>query len=154
MVLEMLEEEGNAIRQLGKWNLSMQDSCYSTKLPMRPIRKVAGFMHANGMHYNPTPHICGGSREACEAHSPIGRWAILALTNVESAISDLGLPKFTAYNVLKFMVKLNHTFLQDAAIVMIKHPKRIINPLFRLEVFQTDKFQVSQAILHVVVVIC
>jgi hypothetical protein len=49
----MLEEESDAIQQLGNWNPSMQDSCYSTKLPMRPIWKLAGFVNANGMHYNP-----------------------------------------------------------------------------------------------------
>jgi hypothetical protein len=52
-ILEMLEEESDWIHQLGNWNPSVQDSNYSTKLPMRPIRKLAGFVHANGMHYNP-----------------------------------------------------------------------------------------------------
>jgi hypothetical protein len=31
----------------------MQGGCYSTKLPMQPIRKLAGFTDANGMYYNP-----------------------------------------------------------------------------------------------------
>jgi hypothetical protein len=75
--------------------------------------------------------------------TPFGRWAICALTNVQSVISDSSLPKFTAYNILKFMVQLNLTFLHDATTMMLKHPERIVIPLFRLEVFQTDKFQVS-----------
>jgi hypothetical protein len=40
-------------------------------------------------------------------------------------------------------VELNKTFLQDAATMMLQHPERIVNPLFRLEVFQTDEFEVS-----------
>jgi hypothetical protein len=48
-LLEMLEEESAAIQTMGNWNPSMQSSCYSTKLPMQPIRKLAGFTGANGM---------------------------------------------------------------------------------------------------------
>jgi hypothetical protein len=140
-LLEMLEEESDAIRQLGNWNPSMQDSCYSTKLPMRPIRKLAGFVAANGMHYNPRTQV--EVPEELARLAPIGRWAIDAFEKVEGAISDSGLPKFTAYNVLKFMVELNKTFLQDAATMMLQYPERIVNPLFRLEVFQTDEFEVS-----------
>ena len=50
-ILEMLEEENSAIQTMGNWNPSMQSSCYSTKLPMQPIRKLAGFTDANGMYY-------------------------------------------------------------------------------------------------------
>ena len=52
-MLEMLEEENYAIQTMEIWNPSMQSSCYSTKLPMQPIRKLADFTDANGMYYNP-----------------------------------------------------------------------------------------------------
>jgi hypothetical protein len=149
-LLEMLEEESDAIRQLGNWNPSMQDSSYSTKLPMRPIRKLAGFVSANRMHYNPRTQV--EVPEELARLTPIGQWAIDAFEKVGQAVSDSGLPKFTAYNVLKFFVELNRSFLQDAATMMIKHPERIINPLFRLEVFGTEEFLVS-LFLHVVVVV-
>jgi hypothetical protein len=141
-LLEMLEEESDAIRQLGNWNPSMQDSCYSTKLPMRPIRKLAGFVQANGMHYNPRTMV--EVPEELARLTPIGGWAIDAFTNIEAAVSEQGLPKFTAYNVLKFLVELNRVFLQDAAAIMVNHPERVSHPLFRLEVFQTDEFLVSR----------
>jgi hypothetical protein len=118
-ILEMLKEESDCIHQLGNWNPPMQDSSYSTKLPMKPIRKLVG---SYGMHNNPLD----------------------AFKNIECAVSEQGLPKFTAFNVLKFMVvELNKVFLQDTATMMLKHPERICNPLFRLEVFQSDEFQVS-----------
>jgi hypothetical protein len=145
-ILEMLEEESDWICQLGNWNPSMQDSCYLTKLPMRPIRKLAGFVHANGMHYNPRTVV--EVPEELQRLTPIGGWAIDACTNVEAAISSSGLPKFTAYNVLQFMVELNKVFLQDAATMMIKHPERVCNPLFRLEVFQTSEFEVRSSLLQ------
>jgi hypothetical protein len=141
-LLEMLEEESDAIRQLGNWNPSMQDSCYSTKLPMKPIRKLAGFVHANGMHYNPRTMV--EVPEELARLTPIGGWAIDAFRNIELAVSEQGLPKFTAFNVLKFLVELNKIFLQDAAAILINHPERMCNPLFRLEVFHSDEFQVSR----------
>jgi hypothetical protein len=85
----MLEEESDAIGQLGNWNSSMQDSCYSTKLPMRPIWKLAGFVHTNGMHYNPCTQV-EVPKELARL-TPIGQWVINAFSNVKSAISDLGL---------------------------------------------------------------
>ena len=52
-ILEMLEEENKEIQTMGNWNPSMQSSCYSTKLPMQPIRKLTGFLDVNGMSCNP-----------------------------------------------------------------------------------------------------
>jgi hypothetical protein len=52
-LLEMLEEEIRMIGSLGNWNPSIQGSCYLTKLPMQPIRKLACFTDTNGMYYNP-----------------------------------------------------------------------------------------------------
>jgi hypothetical protein len=146
-ILEMLEEESDSIRQLGNWNPSMQDASYSTKLPMRPIRKLAGFVHANGMHYNPRTMV--EVPEELARLTPIGGWALDAFFNVEAAISEQGLPKFTAYNVLKFLVDLNKVFLQDAATIMIQHPERVCNPLFRLDVFHSSEFEVSSTVLQI-----
>jgi hypothetical protein len=80
-VLEMLEEESDCIRQLENWNPSMQDSCYSTKLPMRPVQKLAGLVHANGMHYNPRTVV--EVLEELAMLTPIGQWAIDACSKVE-----------------------------------------------------------------------
>ena len=42
-ILDLLEEESREIERLGNWNPSIQDGCYSTKLPLKPIRKMAGY---------------------------------------------------------------------------------------------------------------
>jgi hypothetical protein len=77
--------------------------------------------------------------------TPIGGWVIDTFRNIGAAVSEQGLPKLTAYNVLKFLVELNWFFLQGAAAIMINHPERFCNPLlFRLKVFQSDKFLVSR----------
>jgi hypothetical protein len=53
MILEMAEAESDEIKTLGNWDPSMQEKCYSTKMPMSAIRKIAGFVQSNLMHSNP-----------------------------------------------------------------------------------------------------
>ena len=73
-ILEMLEIESEEIRRLGNWNPSMQDSCYSTKLPMKPIRRLAGYTTSGGMYYNPRTAL---SVPTClQEATPIGKWAM------------------------------------------------------------------------------
>jgi Centromere DNA-binding protein complex CBF3 subunit, domain 2 len=50
--LELLEEEQEAIKQMGQWNQAMFDIAYSAKLPMGPMRKLAGFHGGNKMYFN------------------------------------------------------------------------------------------------------
>ena len=52
-ILEFLEIEAEEIRWLGNWDPKIQEKSYSLKLPMKAIRAIAGFVLANGMHYNP-----------------------------------------------------------------------------------------------------
>ena len=42
-ILELLEEESTDIQRLGNWNPSILDKCYSSKIPIGPIRSMAGF---------------------------------------------------------------------------------------------------------------
>jgi hypothetical protein len=51
--LEMLEFSQDEIKILGNWDPKTQESTYSSKLPMAPIRAIAGFQYAGGSHYNP-----------------------------------------------------------------------------------------------------
>jgi hypothetical protein len=139
-LLEMLEEESRAIQQLGNWNPSMQESCYSTKLPMGPIRKLAGCTGANGMYYNPR------TMEEVEMgllqKTPIGKWVYVAHAQVQTAIAN-GATKWTAFNFLSFMVEINKIFIQDAAALLILHPERGDHPLFQMAVFRSEEFAVS-----------
>jgi hypothetical protein len=51
-ILELLEEEDEAIRKMGGWNPSVFDNSYSAKLPMGPIRKLTGFHGNHKLYYN------------------------------------------------------------------------------------------------------
>lgn len=74
--------------------------------------------------------------------TPVGCWLFDAHEAV-SVVNRHGAGKFTAMNFLSFMVTLNKVFIQDAAAMMILHPERIDHPLFRLEVFRSEEFNVS-----------
>ena len=139
--LEMLEEETRVIETMGNWNPSMQSSCYSTKLPMQPVRKLAGFTDANGMYYNPRTMV--EVEESLLRLTPVGCWLFDAHKAVNIANQDGGAGKFTAMNFLSFMMTLNRVFIQDAAAMLVLFPERIDHPLFRLEVFQSEEFHVS-----------
>ena len=148
-LLEMLEEEIRLIETLGNWNPSMQSSCYSTKLLMQPIRKLAGFTDANGMYYNPRTMV--EVEESLLRLTPVGCWLFDAQAAVASA-NELGAGKFTAMNFLAFMMTLNRVFIQDAAAMLVLHPEKIDHPLFWLEVFRSVEFSVSFLLLLLAVV--
>jgi hypothetical protein len=148
-ILEMLEEENSAIQTMGNCSPSMQSSCYSTKLPMQPIRKLAGFTDANGMYYNPRTMV--EVEESLLRLTPVGCWLFDAQAAVASA-NELGAGKFTAMNFLAFMMTLNRVFIQDAAAMLVLHPEKIDHPLFRLEVFRSVEFSVSFLLLLLAVV--
>ena len=42
----------NRIRKMGQWNPSVFDNSYSAKLPMGPMRKLAGFHGCQQMYVN------------------------------------------------------------------------------------------------------
>jgi hypothetical protein len=146
----MLEEENSAIQTMGNWNPSMQPSCYSTKLPMQPIRKLAGFTDANGMYYNPRTVV--EVEESLLQLTPVGCWLFNAQAAVASG-NELGAGKFTAMNFLAFMMTLNRVFIQDAAVMLLLHPEKIDHPLFRLEVFRSVEFSVSFLFLLLLAVV-
>ena len=80
--------------------------------------------------------------------TPFGHFQT-ALDFVRESVANSGddgvdmAPKWTALQFLDFMVRLNHVFLQDAATIMVLHPDRAVHPIFRLQCFHTEAFEVS-----------
>jgi hypothetical protein len=146
-LLEMLEEESEEIRKMGNWNPSIQDASYSTKLPMKPIRSLAGCKKAAGVYYNKRT-VVEPPMELLEM-TPVGRWVYAAKEFIDLANAN-GAGKTTASNFLNFMVHLNEIFIQDSAAMMIKHPERATHPVFHMDLFRSELFQVSFSILRCV----
>ena len=125
---------------MGNWNPSIQDASYSTKLPMKPIRNLAGCQKAGGMYYNKRT-VVEPPMELLEM-TPVGHWVYQAKTWVDEANAN-GKGKTTVANFLNFMVALNRIFLQDSAAMIIQYPERATHPVFHMELFRTVEFQVS-----------
>jgi Centromere DNA-binding protein complex CBF3 subunit, domain 2 len=139
--LELLEAERSEIKNMGQWADGVQETSYSGKLPMGPIRKLAGFHGKAKIYFN--------TRTAVEPPNelllmtPIGQWVYGALEGVTVA-ADPG-KKMTAICMLRFFVELNRIFLQDAAAMMVLHPEREDHALFKeMKCFLSNEFKVSE----------
>ena len=131
---------------MGQWNPSTQDNCYSSKLPMGPIRKLAGY-HSNSRCYFNTRATIMPSENLLRL-CPIGKWSYNAL----DALLDYDTEgtKQTAVHALKFFNELNVIFLQDAAAMMILHPERETHQLFGCMpfLFMSDEWLTFKARMH------
>lgn len=121
-ILEMLEIESEEIRRLGNWNPSMQAARYSTKLPMKAIRRLGGFATGNGIHFNKRTVVI--PCQELQEQTPIGRWVFHGLAQVLAANAQ-NAKCYTAQHFLEFMVELNIIFLQDMAVMCNEHPDRL-----------------------------
>jgi Centromere DNA-binding protein complex CBF3 subunit, domain 2/Transcriptional activator of glycolytic enzymes len=147
-ILEMLQEESEEIRRMGQWNPSMQDNCYSSKLPMGPIRKLAGYHSNSRCYFNTRTEVMPD--ENLLRMCPIGKWSYDALQKVIE--KDDGSHQ-TAVHALKFFCHLNIVFLQDAAAMMCLRPERANHPmfegmpfLFRSDAFKAFKEKMQRAL--------
>ena len=135
-LLEFLEENDEAIRKMGQWNPSVFDNSYSAKLPMGPMRKLAGFHGSNQMYFNTRTTI---EVPAVLLRSTSLGWVYEAY---EAVMNDSrSCVQHTAPYVLRFFMKLNKVMLQDSAAMQILHPERCNHPFFdSLAVFATREY--------------
>jgi hypothetical protein len=140
-ILELLDEEADEIRRLGNWDPFLQELSYSTKLPLKPIRKIAGYTTGTGMYYNVRSTV-KPSAELLRS-TPFG-WAFDALEGVEKAMTEDGSVRYTALCFLKFICELAMVFLQDAAAMWVLHPERRSHPMYRIDTFSSQEWRVSR----------
>ena len=139
--LEMEEISPEDIRILGNWDPKIQEKSYSTRLPMRPMRAMAGYTVAKGMYFNPRSVVSipmslllkTPFRFAYECYNEL-------LEFVSTSSNGQG---STALHFCKFLKNLAVIFLQDAAAMWILHENRHNHPLYKMEVFQSDEWKVS-----------
>jgi Centromere DNA-binding protein complex CBF3 subunit, domain 2 len=138
--LEMLESDSNDIRVMGNWD--PRTSTYSTKLPMKTIRVMAGFSTAGGMHYNPRTHV----EVPAVLTDRVFPWVKDSMARVvawNEANKGRKQPKSTAWHFLKLMEHLAPVVIQDVAVLKLKHPERCENaPLMDDPLFRGDDFKV------------
>ena len=139
-ILEFLEEHAEEIRRLGNWNPSIQETAYSTKIPMKPMRMMAGFDTANGMYYNPRTTV-EPPQELLDL-TPFA-FAFEACPLVEEAVAGTS-KSYTALTVLRFLKDIATVFLQDAAAMWILHPDRREHPMYSMPIFSHGLYEVSR----------
>jgi len=125
---------------MGQWNPSMFDTACSSKLPMGPIWKLAGYRSASGCYFN-TRTVVAVPEELLHS-TPIGKWCHTACNDVmeQSQLNDGS--NQTAVEVLKFFCKPNTICIQDAAAMMILCPERCNHPMFEeVPAFQSELFR-------------
>jgi hypothetical protein len=119
-VLEMQEFSPEEIRVLGNWDPKVQESTYSTKLPMKVIRGMAGFVGSGGMHYNPRVAV----EVPEELSNAVFPWLVGCRDHLDAVEASTLILKPTARQFLKHMDLMAKVLIQDVAAIKIKHPDR------------------------------
>jgi Centromere DNA-binding protein complex CBF3 subunit, domain 2/Transcriptional activator of glycolytic enzymes len=135
-ILEMLEEESEEIRRMGQWSPSMFDNHYSCKLPLGPIRKLAGFQSDSKLYFNKRTVV--EPSNFLQRNTPMGKWCYDAYDGVLE--KDIEGKRQTAQHVLRFLCEMNRVFLQDAAAMSVLH-ERGDHPMFHhIPLFQSEEW--------------
>jgi hypothetical protein len=137
---DLMEEDCEAIRRMGNWNLGVFDTSYSSKIPLGPIRKLAGYLLAKVMFFNTRTTV--EPSDQLLRLTPFG-WAYDAF---DSIVGNVG-SNHTAFQVLKFFKELNRILVQDAAATLILHPERGTHAFFQMPFFKTVDFRVSTSVV-------
>ena len=136
-ILELMETESEHIRKMGQWDPSQFDKAYSTKLPIQPMRQLAGYSASNKIYFNTRTSIFP-PQELLLA-TPIGKWVYTAFDETLEAAEG---KQQTCLHFLRFLQNLNLTFLQDSAVMQAYFPDRSSHPVFQdLEVFSMPQWQ-------------
>jgi hypothetical protein len=138
--LELLEAESEEIRVMGQWAANVRDTSYSSKLPMGPIRKLAGYSGKHKVYFNTRTDV-----QPCHdllVSTPMGEWCYERYKDV---LETVGPGKsMTAISVLRFFCELNCVFLQDCAAMLVLHPERRHHAMFtELACLNSELFKVS-----------
>jgi len=130
-MLDLLEELKDEKRSMGQWAPDVIDNSYSSKLPMRPIRKLAGYTSQQAPYHNPRSMV--EPSMALLRQTPMGSWCYDAYESVcEATRSAMGNNHQTALQVLKFFCYVNKVLVQDAAAMLILYPDRSKNSVFQV----------------------
>ena len=141
--VENLEGESDGSRVLGNWNPTIQEKCYSTKLPMKTLRLMGGFVDSNGMHFN--------IRVTVEPPQDLRDKVFPFVKEGKKKIDDAQekLPKdepirwLTARCFLEMMDHLADVVLQDVAFIFAFHEKRRGHAMFmHMPLFRSTAFLV------------
>jgi len=126
---EITEAGHDDIKQLGNWKPSTMDKHYSLKLPMKSMRHYAGFVKADGLHFNPRTVL----KPPESLRRELFPWvddAMKAIDMERAKPTSNNETCSTARSFLMYMDKMRTVILQDAAYILERHPERALHRLF------------------------
>jgi len=142
-LLQLLEGPDDETRIMGQWKPSTQDNSYSAKLPIGPIRRLAGFTSTSKQYWLPRCRLI--PPDELLQQTPFA-WCYEALGEFEGR-GDTSHP--TAVGFLRFVCQLSTIFLQDAAALLYEHPGRKDHPMFHtLPCLQSEAFKLFCVQMH------
>jgi hypothetical protein len=137
-VLEMLEFDSEEIRTLGNWDPKIQETTYSTKVPLKALRGMAGFEVGQGMYYNPRSAVPVPD----ELSNGVFPWVGPCWERLKQYERETGDMKPTASAFLKHMMGMATVFIQDTAAMKLLHPDRCVD---EYQLFKDDPILSSEA---------
>ena len=132
MECELNEDDCQDISKLGNWSLNVQESRYSTKMPLCIIQSKARLHHK--INWNPRLELAPPE----SLRKSVFPWldkAIADLNNHESADD-----RFTATKFLELLDDLRTITIQDAAALAHLFPSRTNHTFFKLPIFCKPEF--------------
>ena len=145
--LELLENDRDGTLDMGNWAADVHKRAYSIKLPIKTMRRAAGFVLADGMHHNMRTTVLPdeGDKGILDEVFPFVKRCLAAVR--ERKLDDDSMDS-TAQSYLNtalcFLEMLEHlalVFLQDAAAIIVLHPERKDMALYKhLPVLRGEAF--------------
>jgi hypothetical protein len=142
--LELLENEKDGTLDMGNWSADVHKRSYSIKMPIKSLRRSAGFVLADGMHHNTRTMVePAPDDDLLDLPFPFVKRCMKAVLAAKEEATD-GSQSYlnTAVCFLELLEQLALVFLQDAAAMLILHPERGDNAMFtHIPLLKTEKFK-------------
>ena len=122
------------ISNLGNWGLNVQETRYSTKIPMGIIRSKARLSHK--VNWNPRIGLSPPKVLTDSVFPWLG--AARAKLDMDGKGNEM---KVTARCFLLLMKDLAEIVIQDAAALAVEFPERMAHPMFQSPIFRSIEFQ-------------
>lgn len=141
IIAEIAEMEGDAIANLGNWNISVREDRYSAKLPMKIMRVMAGHSDAKNIFYLPRSDIKPSDRFLRQI------FPFIESQELKIASSTTSHPTASAF--LGLLRRLRKVVLQDAAVLLYNGRTHSLfhHPVFLSQEFKDFQQQVVASVL-------
>jgi hypothetical protein len=111
---------------MGNWNQGIFDNSYSAKLPIPPMKKLAGFHGNHKIYYNTRTAV--EPPDCLLLSTPLGFiYNVHEQLRVDPRTNDHP----TAMFVVRFFMEMNRIFVQDMTAMAVLHPDRTEHPIYR-----------------------